>query len=240
MYRELASWFHVLTPPEHYTEEAADYAAALRGALPEARTLLELGSGGGNNASHMKAHFTMTLSDLSPEMLAESRKLNPELEHIEGDMRTLRLGRTFDAVFVHDAIEYMDTPEKLREAVATAFVHTRPGGVALFVPDGIAETFRDGVDDGGEDAPDGRSLRYFEWTLPPKPGEKTYEVHFAILTKDGDTVTVHHDIHHHALFSRADWEEILSGAGFELLEADELDPEIHEEQVLFLVRRPLT
>lgn len=31
-------------------------------------------------------------------MLAESKKQNPELEHIEGDMRTLRLGRTFDGV----------------------------------------------------------------------------------------------------------------------------------------------
>src|SRR3972149_1508073 len=60
-------------------------------------TVLELGSGGGNNASHMKAHFKLTLVDRSPAMLAVSRALNPECEHLEGDMRTLRLGRGFDA-----------------------------------------------------------------------------------------------------------------------------------------------
>ena len=77
--------------------------------MGEATTLLELGSGGGNNASHLKHRFECTLTDLSPEMLALSRTLNPECEHIEGDMRTLRLERTFDAVFVHDAIAYITT-----------------------------------------------------------------------------------------------------------------------------------
>ena len=50
--------------------------------------------------------FTCTLSDLSPQMLSLSRTLNPGCEHVLGDMRTLRLGRTFDAVFVHDAVMY--------------------------------------------------------------------------------------------------------------------------------------
>ena len=42
----------------------------------------------------------MTLVDLSDGMLAVSRQLNPECEHHLGDMRTVRLGRTFDAVWV--------------------------------------------------------------------------------------------------------------------------------------------
>ena len=54
-------------------------------------------------------------------------------------MRTVRLGRTFDAVLVHDAIDYMTTEADLRAAVETAYAHCRPG-VALFVPDDIAET----------------------------------------------------------------------------------------------------
>ncbi len=238
MYRELAAWFHLLTHPDDYAEEAATYAAIIRDALPGATTLLELGSGGGNNASHLKRHFTCTLTDLSEEMLAISRTINPELEHRQGDMRSLRLGRTFDVVFAHDAIEYMTTPDDLAAAVATAFAHTRPGGVALFVPDGTAETFRSGTDDGGHDGPDGRSLRYLEWTLPPKPGETIYEVHFAILMKNGDAVTVDHDIHRHALFTKADWIDTLQTAGFEAIETPELDPEVHEEQVAFVCRRP--
>src|SRR5260370_768990 len=83
-------------------------------------TVLELGSGGGNSAFHLKAHFAMTLVDLSPRMLLVSRKLNPECEHIRGDIRTLRLGRTFDAVFVHDAICHMTTEPDLRAVLQTA------------------------------------------------------------------------------------------------------------------------
>ena len=103
--------------------------------------MLELGSGGGNNAFHLKKEFELTLVDLSADMLAVSKALNPECEHVQGDMRSVRLGRTFDAVFVHDAIEYMTTEDDLRQAVQTVYAHCRPGGVAVLVPDDIAENF---------------------------------------------------------------------------------------------------
>ena len=126
--------------------------------------VLELGSGGGNNASHLKSSFTMTLVDRSPAMLDVSRALNPECEHIEGDMRDVRLGRTFDAVFVHDAIDYMMTEADLRGAMQTAFAHSRAGGVAVFVPDHTTETFEEDVDHGGDEGSDGRAVRYLFWT----------------------------------------------------------------------------
>src|SRR5690242_17703724 len=108
---------------------------------PAPRMVLELGSGGGNNASFMKGAYEMTLVDISPGMLAVSRAINPECQHIEGDMRMLRLGRTFDAVFVHDAICYMTSAKDLKAAMRTAYEHCRPGGLALFVPDHVRETF---------------------------------------------------------------------------------------------------
>ncbi len=107
LYDHLSPWWPLLSRPADYAEEAAFYAKNLLAVGgPPARTLLELGSGGGNNASHLKAQFRMTLVDLSPGMLAVSRELNPECEHIRGDMRTIRLGREFDRVFIHDAIEH--------------------------------------------------------------------------------------------------------------------------------------
>src|SRR5437667_1155848 len=108
LYGELSSWFHLLSAPADYAEEAEFVRSFLVDASATGPvTLLELGSGGGNNASHLKAHFKMTLVDLSSGMLDLSRKLNPECEHLQGDMKTLRLERTFDAVFIHDAIMYM-------------------------------------------------------------------------------------------------------------------------------------
>lgn len=92
LYKELADWWPLLSAPEGYAEEAATYRDNLIAcARRSVRRALELGSGGGNNASHSKAHFEMTLVDLSPHMLDASRTLNPECEHIEGDMRTMRL-----------------------------------------------------------------------------------------------------------------------------------------------------
>lgn len=90
-------------------------------------------------------------------MLALSRELNPECEHLPGDMRTLRLGRSFDAVLVHDAIMYMTTREDLLAAARTAYEHTRPGGAAIFQPDCIRETFRERTELEGSD--DGATMR---------------------------------------------------------------------------------
>lgn len=215
LYGDLASWFHLLTSPEEYAEEAEIYRQLLVGAADEPiRTILELGSGGGNNASHLKRHFDMTLTDLSPEMLELSRTLNPECEHVEGDMRTLRLGREFDAVFVHDAIDYMATRDDLRAAMETALVHCRPGGVALFVPDFVRERFEPRTSHGGNDGPS-RALRYLEWDWDPDPEDDTYVVDFAVLLREEDgTVRVEHDRHECGVFARETWLGLVREVGF--------------------------
>jgi len=69
-YGELAPWWPLISPPEEYTEEAAFAARMLQTASIPVHDVLELGSGGGHNALHLKRHFTMTLVDLSDGMLA--------------------------------------------------------------------------------------------------------------------------------------------------------------------------
>jgi trans-aconitate methyltransferase len=218
LYGELAPWFHLLSSPADYAEEA-EFAHKL---IVEASsttpvTVIELGSGGGNNASHLKAHFQMTLVDLSPGMIALSQTLNPECEHIQGDMKTLRLGRPFDAVFIHDAIMYMTSERDLRLAIETASVHCKPGGVLLVMPDMLKETFVSLTTHGGHDSQtmDGRSIRYIEWTFDPDPTDTTYTVDFAYLLREGNgPVRVVHDTHLFGLFSRDLWLELLHGVGF--------------------------
>jgi hypothetical protein len=244
LYDQLASWWRLLSSPDDYAEEAAFYGEQLRAAGDApCRTLVELGSGGGNNASHLKAHFEMTLVEPSPGMLAMSRELNPECEHVQGDMRTVRLGRefdrVFDRVFIHDAIVYMTSEDDLRLAIETAFVHCRPGGAALFAPDHVRENFRPGTDHGGHDGPDA-SLRYLEWTWDPDPADTTYTVDYAFLLREaGGQVRVEHDRHIEGLFSRADWLRLLAEAGFEPrvvpFDHSELEPGSYE---LFLATRP--
>jgi SAM-dependent methyltransferase len=167
LYTELADWWPIFSKPEDYAEEAAFYHRQMISAAQRPVVeVLELGSGGGNNASHLKQFFRMTLVDLSTDMLAVSRVLNPECEHIQGDMRALRLGREFDAVFIHDAIDYMTSLEDLGQAIRTAYLHCRPGGVAVFAPDHTRESYRPSTDHGGHDG-EGRAIRYLEWDWDP-------------------------------------------------------------------------
>ena len=218
LYGELASWFHLLSAPADYAEEA-DFARNLlieESANPPV-TILELGSGGGNNASHLKAHFKMTLVDLSQGMLDLSIKLNSECEHIQGDMKTLRLGRVFDAVFIHDAIMYMTTEDDLRLALETAAIHCRDGGAALIMPDVLRETFVSLTTHGGHDSEsaDGRSIRYIEWTFDSDAADTTYTVDFACLLRErNQPLRVVHDTHVFGIFPRETWLRLLRGAGF--------------------------
>jgi len=214
-YADLADWYYLLTAPEDYAEEAAFYLRAITEASDCApRTLLELGSGGGANASHYKHSLRATLTDLSPAMLALSRTINTDCEHVEGDMRSLRLDRVFDAVFVHDAVCYMATEDDLRRAMQTAFVHCRPGGVALFAPDDTRENFADTTDHGGHDG-HGRALRYLEWSSDPDPADGTYLYEFVyVLHEDGRPTRTVYEAHECGLFTRADWLRLLEEVGF--------------------------
>ena len=239
LYTDLAPWFHLLTHPSSYGDEA-DFVIRVVDEVVEgeARTLLELGSGGGNNASHLKARFECTLSDLSPEMLALSRTLNPECEHLVGDMRTLRLGRTFDVVFAHDAISYLTSEDDLRRAIETAAAHVRPGGVVILTPDATTEIFEPGTDHGGHDGEDGRSLRFLEWThAPDPPGSSSYTVDYAIVLRTpGEPLEIVHDRHTLGVFPEATWRRLLTESRLEVVETTVENP-YAGEQAAFAARR---
>ena len=239
LYQDLAPWWPLISPPQEYAEEAAFAAKVFAMASGPVREILELGSGGGHNASFLKQRFAMTLVDISAEMLAESWRLNPECEHLPGDMRTLRLDRTFDAVFVHDAVDYMTTERDLSQAIGTAFAHCRAGGVAVFVPDNLAETFLPGTGWGGSDAPDGRGARYLEWAWDPDPADTWTLTEYAFLLRDADgSVRSVHESHRLGLFDRGTWLRLLEAAGFEPRAVTEETSDDRMPRELFVGRRP--
>lgn len=240
LYDDLSLWWPLLSAPEDYEEEAAFYTQLLIDACATPpRAVLELGCGGGNNASHMKRAFELTLVDVSPGMLDVSRRLNPECDHVLGDMRTVRLGRTFDGVFVHDAIVYMTTEADLRKAIETVFLHCAPGGAAVFAPDHVKETFRSGTDHGGHDGAD-RSLRYLEWWWDPDDADTTSLTDYAYLLRERDgSVQAIHDRHLEGLFPRATWLRLLEQAGFDArvvpFDHSEVEPGSYE---IFVAAKP--
>ena len=62
-YTDLAGWWQLVSRTEEYADEAAFLTELFRG--ENAKTVLELGSGGGNLAWFLKRDFALTLTDIS-------------------------------------------------------------------------------------------------------------------------------------------------------------------------------
>jgi SAM-dependent methyltransferase len=226
IYADLADWWPLISPPSEYSAEATYLAAVLDRALqsdlvPTAAPrpeVLDLGSGGGHIAVHLKDRFNLTLVDISDDMLAVSRQLVPQAPHVQGDMRSVRLGRTFDAVLVHDAIDYIIGTDDLRLAVEAAAAHCRPGGIALFVPDHVKETFEEFTGGGGGGVDEaGRTASFSERTWDPDPDDDWIQAdyEFVLRSAAGDKKVIC-ESHRLSAFSHQTWQAELTKAGLHL------------------------
>jgi SAM-dependent methyltransferase len=235
LYSDLAAWWPLFAPAGYYEEQARYVAATLEEMCPAKPRVLELGSGGGSMAFHLRQHADLTLVEPQDAMLDVCRRLNPGADHVKGDMRSVRLNRLFDAVIIHDAINYMTRVNDLIAALTTARAHLRSGGLAMIFPDDTEETFAPSTHTGGQDDPDaGRGLRYLSWTHPVI--DSRYTVDFAVVLRSADgSVELVHDRHTFGVFSHATWREAFRQAGF-------LEPDIRSDkwrEDVFLARTEL-
>ena len=217
LYKDLAHLWPLLDPPAEYTEEASFWRQAIREKLgPGRHKVLELGVGGGHLLSHLTDEVEATAVDISPQMLANARKLNPEVEHHLGDMRTVRLGRRFQAVLIHDAISYMLTQEDLASTFETARAHLEPGGILITVPDWFTETFSGTTVDYRTQVHPDVEITYIQYSTDPDPTDSTAETVFVYVIKKDGHVQVETDRHVTGLFPLATWHRLLAEAGFEV------------------------
>lgn len=216
LYNSLAEWWHIMSDPAEYYEEAMLFKNLLLNSDQNIKSVIELGSGGGNNASYLKKYFTMSLIDISPKMLEQSKRLNPDCEHFLGDMRSFRIDKLFDAVFIHDAIMYIINIDDLRKVLITANKHCKVNGRLLIVPDCFKETFKPSTTHGGHDKGK-KSFRYLEWTTDPNPEDTEYNVDFAYMMRNEEgKLTVEEDHHTLGLFSENTWINLCENTGFKV------------------------
>lgn len=215
MYDEFAHLWTLISAPEDYAEEACHWREILQEKLgPERHEILELGGGGGHNLSHLTADFQATVVDLSEKMLANSIRLNPDVEHHIGDMRTVRLKRKFKAVLIHDAINYMLTEEDLRATFATAVVHLDPGGVFVTAPDDFRETFQNHKVSHSTRSDGSITLTHIEYQYDPDPNDTTVETVMFYLIREGDELRIETDRHVIGLFPIQTWLDLMEEVGF--------------------------
>ena len=215
LYGDLAHLWPLMSPPDHYDDEARYWLRELRSRLaPGKRRILDLGTGGGYHLRPLTAEFDATAVDLSEAMLAHSRGLNPGVAHHVGDMRTVRLGETFDAVLVHDAISYMTTEADLLAVFATARAHLRPSGLLIVAPDDYTDTFKPPQVEYQTNRNADTELTYVEYSTDLDPTDTTIETTYVFFIKTGDKLQVEVDSHTTGLFPMATWERLLAEAGF--------------------------
>ncbi len=189
-------------------------AARLKPARYQPLSLLHLGCGGGHLDWSLKKHFTITGADLSQAMLDQARRLNPELEYFQGDMRSLRLERLFDSVIIDDSIDYMLDTGELQAAFTTACAHLKPGGILVTYAEDTRERFIQNASHCFSEKSGAVEISVFQNLYDPDPADTTIEKTFVYLVRQDGRLSVYNDRHLCGLFSQAEWVECLEAAGF--------------------------
>jgi len=178
--------------------------------------------------------FRATAVDLSEKMLANCRRLNPEVELQVGDMRSVRLGRKFSAVLIHDAISYMTSEADLRAVFATAAEHLKPGGVFITTPDHFEESFTDDAVHHNTRSDCRTTLSLVQYSYRPDRSRSFYETLMFYIIREGDQVRVEQERHRLGLFPIATWLRLLDEAGFEVERRPYDVHDDHHEAYLFV------
>lgn len=211
-YNELAWTEDLLADPAEYEAEVAIYVDRIkRNATQGVRTLLHMGCGAGGYDGFFKHHFAVTGVDISRGMLDKARIRHPDIQYIEGDMRTLRLGVAYDVVVIPDSIDYMTSLPELRMAIETAVAHLKPDGILLVVGK-TREIFKDNnFAYVGER--EGLHVTLLENNYINRYRPDTYEATLVYLIRVKGELTVHTECHMLGLFSQAAWEKTFADAG---------------------------
>lgn len=147
-------------------------------------------------------------------MLEHCKRLNPGVPTHVGDMRSLRLGCTFKAVLIHDAINYLLTGADLRQTFETAAAHLETGGIVIAAPDRFRETFRPPHVKYYTNADSGMELTVIEYHWDPELADTVVEALFLYLIRTGEGLRVEQDRHVMGLFPLRTWLDIMEETGF--------------------------
>lgn len=236
LYGDLAWTWELFSKPEEYIEESERFAELVRQySQIEPKTMLNLGSGAGCNDLTLKKHFQLTGADISEGMQQHAKARNPEVRYLIGDMRTLRLGESFDAVACFDSISYMQSEAELQAAFETAFVHLKPGGVFITYQENIPGRAKQNYTQVLTGASGDVELVYIENYYDPDPSDTTREGTYIYLIRRSGKQQIEIDHHISGIFPTDTWLDLLRKTGFEIKEVIDMFP---EECVTFVYLKP--
>jgi len=137
VFNEYARYYDLLYRDKDYAGETKYVHNLIQSQSPGARTVLNLGCGSGRHDRCLAdLGYIVTGVDLSEEMLVVARQAAEKsavLDYVQGDVRSVRLGKTFDVVIsLFHVMSYQISNDDLMGAYKTAHAHLRPGGTFIF------------------------------------------------------------------------------------------------------------
>ncbi len=219
LYKDLAWLWSIWEDIEVYRRESELFAKLIKKyAEIKVRSLLDMGCGGGKNAFHLKRYFKVTGVDISDAMLRSAKKLNPECNFYQADMRNLDLKRQFDSVFINDAITYMTTKRDLLRVFRSAYKHLKTGGVMITHPDECKERFKQNETTIWTSKTDDMDITFIENNYDSNPKDNTFEKTLIYLIRKRGKLKIEHDFHVCGLFTLDVWRTSLRNVGFQVYE----------------------
>jgi SAM-dependent methyltransferase len=142
VFGDYAKFYDLVYEDKAYRREVDFVAGILRGLMPRAGTLLDLGCGTGRHAVHFAEQgFQVCGVDRSGTMLAQAQRriaelpvaLQPGISLVEGDIATVDLQARFDVVVaLFHVFSYLADPQALRASLRNVRRHLHKGGLLLF------------------------------------------------------------------------------------------------------------
>ncbi len=217
LYSDLVWIWPFVSPPEDYEEEVASFQKRFAGhGVRAGASVLHLGSGGGSIDFHLKRHYRVTGVELSQAMVDYAKSINPDVEYLRGDIRDVRLGRTFDAVLLHDASAYLTSLSDLTAAYRTAAAHLRPGGPMVTPPEELRTRFKQHRTDVDTRVRGDIAVTTIEADFDADPSDTWFEKTFVFLIRDRGRLTIEADTHLNGLYNLDDMLAAMREAGFDL------------------------
>ena len=215
LYNDLAHLWHLVSPLGDYSEETELFYAILdKKSEIVIENLLHFGCGRGHNDFFFKQHFKVTGVDISSTMLEWARVLNPEIEYLEGDMRSVQLDKKFDAVVAIDSVDYLLTLADLKKMFKNAYDHLKSGGVFMFILESTREKFKQNDTIMYSNHTEDEILTVIENRFDPNVEDTEYEATFIYLYRKLGELEVLTDRHLCGLFNLAEVKKILIETGF--------------------------
>ncbi len=195
-------------------QQSGEFVDLVSREVGRGQAVLDLAAGTGEVAAKLlqMGYENISLADKSSGMLAAARKkIGADVPAFVSSMQKMALGRTYDAIAVRQAINYLIDYQRLVDGLKAVRDHLNPAGKIIFnAPSfdgsGYADKSSSYEHDGFDvevsemNALDGRVLSHTQ--------------RCTLLKKDGSAVRRVYDFNRFGLFTKSEFQQALAEAGF--------------------------